>query len=55
MPIVPRNLYINYELNNNLRQGPATYTFISTVHKYQRFSVDPAAAVGSLVVRVLGY
>ena len=27
-------------------------TLISTVHKYQRFSVDPAAAVGSLVVSV---
>ena len=24
------------------------------MHKYQRFSVDSAAAVGSLVVRVLG-
>ena len=30
---------------HSLGLGLATYTLISTVHKYQRFSVDSAAAV----------
>ena len=39
--------------NPPLGLGLATYTIISTVHKYQRFSADLATAVSSLVVRAL--
>ena len=51
MGIIGTGVKIFREQGN--KDPPGRASLISTVHKYKRFSVDSATAVGSLVVRAL--